>query len=304
VTWTLAGTCSFLDELGDEFSGNAAFDGHSEVAAVGTTSSDSCHTGQVRLAWVVMVVGCGRVDFDPRPDPSDAAVPDARPPMVVYMTNSLATGVDLCTLDVLTGQVTVLGTLAPTVGDLGGLAWWAPNELYGGNRTGDFVDITLAPLGGVIVANEGGHIGGLEAWNTELLGIDQTAHDVIQFTPPSGTFLHTPLTSGGSPLVSNGGDLVQMSNGDWLLWPNVNGQLFLLDPASGIATPRGPVIAGVPSISGLVRDDQDHLYAIMASTDQVVDMDPATGALGAARTMCVACPTPYDFMSGDLTRSP
>ena len=219
------------------------------------------------------------------------------------MTNSLTTGVELCTLDPVTGQVTVLGTLPPADGDLGGLAWWAPDELYAGNRTGDIVDIHLGAVTGAIVANEGGHIGGLERWGTELLGIDQTMHDIVQFVPPAGSFVRTPLTSGGSALVSSGGDLVQMSNGDWLLWPNVQGELFRLDPTTGVATALGPA-ATVPSISGLVRDDQDHLYGIMASTDQVVDIDPASGAVGATRTMCVSCPTPYDFVSGDLTRTP
>jgi len=39
-------------------------------------------------------------------------------------------------------------------------------------------------------------------------------------------------------------------------------------------------------------------------TDELIELDPASGAIVDRKPLCEPCPTPYDLDSGDLTRAP
>ena len=244
-----------------------------------------------RLAALALA-GCGRIAFDP------FAV--AEPHATVYIiSGDGGAPTDLASLDLATGQMHILGTLDPSLGVLGGLAVWDDNTLYA-TSTGKLVQITLVPFSAVAIGPAPGSISALERDGDKLLAGDQLSSALLRFDP---------LASGMAPEVYpvpnvDGGDVVHI--GDTWYWFTNSGapgaELFQLDAAYAPVPIGSPGDAG-PYLSGLVIDDAGNLYGI-SDSDVIIPIDLATGAFGATTTMCIACPTPYDFKSGDATRSP
>jgi len=246
------------------------------------------------MRWLfLLAASCGRIAFDPI-----AAEPPG-PATVYIISGGGGAPTDLASLDLATGQMIVLGTIDPALGVLGGLALWDDNTLYA-TSTGKLVQITLVPFSAVAVGPAPGTISALERDGDKLLAGDQASSSLLRFDP-----LASGMTPETHPVPSvDGGDVVLVGE-VWYWYTNSGGpgaQLFKLD-ATYAPFPVGPPNAGTTYISGLTTDGAGNLYGI-SDSDIIVPIDLATGAFGTGITMCIACPTPYDFLSGDATRTP
>lgn len=252
----------------------------------------------------LVLVGCGRFSFEdhragldaPGGDgPQDGPAAAARS-FVISGNGTLPT--TLLELDLTTGQLTQVGTIPASLGVLGGLAAWDANTMYATSSSGELIQITLAPFGAQMVRSVGGNISSLERRGSMLFGINESADVTITFDPAGGV-------SAGAPLgvAASGGDLAELSDGTWYYFSNATTQLYRLDVA-GTAIAVGSPATGAPFASGLVRDGTDQLFVVASGSDELIPIDRTTGQLGAPISVCQACPTPYDLLSGDATRMP
>ncbi|MBL0217442.1 MAG: hypothetical protein IPQ07_26660 [Myxococcales bacterium] len=263
------------------------------------------------MRWLVlaMVCGaCGRLGFDPVTRTGDAAVdgtPDgdgagsdapAGATKYYLISGNGAAPAELLEVDLVTGQLVLVGNIPPSFGTMIGLAYWDANTLYASGTT--FVKITLSPF---TVAAETGPVSdfsALERVGNMLVGISQTTSRITSFTPGSGIagISVTALT----PAVS-GGDITQTSDGTWYWYTNTTKQLYTIDLAAATAVPIGSPNPGAPFMTGLVHDDADNLFVVGAT---LFPIDKVTSLIGTSIDVCLACPTSHPLTSGDTTRSP
>jgi hypothetical protein len=205
------------------------------------------------------------------------------------------------TLDLATAELTYVGNFSG-FGVLGGLAYWDANTFYA-TGTNVVVDLTLSPFHPQLAQSTTTNIASLERDGNQLVGIGDDGN-VMQWAP-GGMIATFPLVDSTGPIPVDGGDLAKTPGGDWLWWSNSRMQLYRLDLTGGPAMAIGPANPGVPYVSGMVIDDEDRMFVTSGVTDELLELDPATGATVNRKPLCMPCPTtPYDLDSGDLTRSP
>jgi len=236
---------------------------------------------------IATCAACGRIDFGTiaRVDAgADApAVGDAPDAAVAASFCAISAGTsmtELMTMDVATAQLTHVGYITSSFGQLGGLAYWDSNTLYA-TGSGVVVQITLSPFAATQVASGVGNISALERDDDTLLGLNQTSNAMVRFTPP---YSNVSTVAFGTTI--SGGDIVKLSDGTWYYYSNASNQLFTFDATAGTATAVGPANAGGPFISGMVRDDSDHLFVTSDTVDALIALDTSTGQLGASVTLC------------------
>ena len=261
----------------------------------------------MRLAVVLAsCAACGRVGFDTlaatagsgSADAGHDATLDAPAVRTTYLLSAGPTSTDptdLLTLDLRTGHLTLVGQLDATLGQLGGLAYWDANTLYA-TGSGNVVQITISPFSFQQVATGGLTISALERSGSELIGM-ATTDQIVRFTPP-----YTNVSTVQFSDNVSGGDIVQLSNAAWYYFTNSLDRFETFDLAGAASVVAMPNPGGV--VSALLRDDQDHMYITVETTNQLIPIDTTTGALGAPLTLCESCPTPYTLGAGDATRTP
>ncbi len=263
------------------------------------------------VRWLVLAVvcgACGRLGFDPVARTGDAAVDgasggdgartDAPPGGTKYylISGNGASPGELLEVDLVTGQLVLVGNIPASFGTMIGLAYWDANTLYASGTT--FAKITLSPF---TVAAEIGPISdfsALERVGNMLVGISQTTSRITQFTPGSG--VGGVSVSALTPAVS-GGDITQTSDGTWYWYTNTTKQLYTIDLAATTASPIGLPNPGAQFMTGLVRDDADNLFVVGT---KLFPIDKVTSLIGTSIDVCLACPTSHPLTSGDTTRSP
>jgi len=250
------------------------------------------------LVVIALAAACGRVHFEPLAN--DAAGGGDGNSAATYYLVSGDTGfdADLFSVDLQTGQLTLVGIIPAAHGGLGGLASWDANTLYGAGT--ELVQITLVPFTVAAVGTVLGTWSSLERDGDLLFGIDQDAAVIGRFSPSDpGTVIGTAALPFS---MTSGGDLTQV-DGVWYWFANQDRQLYTINAASQL-TPVGSPDASAPFISGMVHDDAGNIFVHSSFSDLLYPIDKTSGQLGAPITLCVACPTVYDALSGDMTRSP
>lgn len=278
----------------------------------------ACHNGQVRRAvLLVALVACGRLDFEARTGgggsldgATDVAVGSGTlidggsvgsgsGPVTltgVYLISGDGVGAtSVLTLDVGTGDVSLVGTIAGDVGFLGALAWWDANTLYAAGN-GRLVEITLSPFSAVVVANiTTDNIVGMFGLQPDLELVDATTSQLLLFTPSDpGSVTTKTLTF---PIA--GSDIAPSTFGGAYYFSNSNQQLYAVYTATGNSLGMGSATA--TGISGMFQTNNYATYYLVSSrTDQVIPIDTSNAALGTPINLCHPCPgTPYDLLDGD-----
>jgi hypothetical protein len=256
----------------------------------------------MRALVLVVATSCGRIAFDATPRAADGGDIDATPAVTRYFMTSGDTAVEshLVEVDPATGEVTDLGSLG-NVYPLGGLAMWDANTLYAPGKT-SLHQITLSPLSMSVVADVGGSISCLERDGDDLLGVDQNGDSLVRIPIASMTPARTAITAAG-PISASGGDIVRLSTGTWLWYTNATRELFRIDPVTAVATRLGGLSSSA-FISGLTRDDSDRLFMTASGDDSIIEVNPANGAVLDIKPLCSPCPTGFDLLNGDTTRTP
>jgi len=254
----------------------------------------------VRVA-LLGLCACGRIGFGDTAG-ADAATDAHDGGSTVFVISQSATmGTVFMSLDLATGELTYRANFSG-FGILGGLAYWDTNTFYlaGANVV---VEMTVSPLQSQLAQSTTITIQALERDGATLVGIAANG-DVVRFAP-GGTITAFPLVDTTGPIPVDGGDLAKSPSGDWLWWSNPRTQLYRLDLGGGQAVAIGPPNANVPYVSGMVFDDAGRLFITTGITDELVELDPASGAVVDRKPLCMPCPTtPFDLDSGDLTRAP
>src|ERR1700733_9107704 len=255
------------------------------------------------IVTAILLVGCGRVDFVDRDKGSDASISDsvdAVGPTVVYVISAAGTTENLLTLDPATGELTMVAAFSG-VGTIGGLAYWDANTLYATSfDPNEILELTLSPSALVSIGTYTGNIASLERDGNVLIGTDDTTNDLVTIDPTNGTLTRMVLhDASDTTRASQGGDVVAMPDGTWYWYSNSGTQLYVLEPATALATAVGGPATGAPFVSGMFRDDSGHLFVTSSGSQQQIEIDTTTGQLGAAITLCLACPTVYPLGSGD-----
>jgi hypothetical protein len=215
----------------------------------------------------------------------------------VYLISGDGVGpTSVLTLDVGTGDVALVGTIAGSVGFLSALAWWDTNTLYavGG---GQLVEITLAPFSANVVATiTTDTIAGMFGYQPYLELVDATTSQLLIFTPSDPSSVTTkPL---GIPI--SGGDIAPTTFGGSYYFSNANQELYAIYTATG----NSEAVGSAPNATGIAgmfqTDDFTDFYLTSSLTDAVIPIDISTGALGIPIPLCHPCPaTPYDLLDGD-----
>lgn len=251
--------------------------------------------------------GCGRIGFAALSDASGGDTISADAPrdgaaVTTYYMISAGSGpasaTDLLAVDLATAHLEHVGYLDASLGVLGGLAYWDANTLYA-SGSGVVVEITLSPFSASSVASGlTNNISALESDAGVLIGLDETANQLIRFTPPFNV-----STSVAFGTTISGGDIVKRSDGTWLYYANQTQQLVSFDPMTGAILTVG-VPDGAPYVAGMLRADSGQFYITSSSNNTLTPIDSTTGALGTSVPLCLTCPTPYPLGAGDATRTP
>ena len=275
----------------------------------------------VRAWFLVVMAACGRLDFDSVDHSSlgDGATGDATeigmgPGSGSGTTPVTLTGVYLIsgdgvnptsvlTLDLATGDVAVVGTIAAGAGFLGGLALWDANTLYA-TGNGKLIEITLAPFGAHLVATiTTDQIAGLETEAPYLTAVDATTSTLVIYT--RSNFATPPTTKPlGIPLLT--GDIAQASYAlGAYYFSNSNHTLYSVYTATGNSTVTGAV-PSVGTVAGMFSvNNYTQYYVTSSDLDEVIPIDITNGATGAAIPLCHPCPsTHYDLLDGDAASVP
>ncbi|MDX2166288.1 MAG: hypothetical protein SF182_04470 [Deltaproteobacteria bacterium] len=212
------------------------------------------------------------------------------------------------------GQMRLMGSLSPALGEAAGLAAMSPEVFYVSTLLGNIVRIDLSPIFTVTpLGNVGGKLAMLEADGPDLLAVDEERDELVRITldPLRKTVIGRIRVGSrfGVPVDIVGGDLARNSAGTWYLFSNwVNnansgGTLYLLDPDDATVTILGPRSWGYGRITGLSFDPDDSgvLYASARDLDRLLIMSPMSGQVSWVTGLCRSCPTRYDISAGDLT---
>lgn len=267
--------------------------------------------GLITRAAVLFLAACGRIAFAPHDDAGAALGDgDAAPAQVVYVAHSVV-GVtsQIYTLDVLTGRMTLVGEIDAVHGELTALAYRDANTLYAFAYQGELLEVTLSPFAiRVLGSNPLATIVGAELGdNGDLVCVDEGGNEIVTVTPepyqfhPSFELVDQDL---GTPIDQDGGDLVRISDTQWLVSTNLPSSLYRIDATTGLGPRLGPTLTNAaPYVVGLSFVGPT-LYGITRDTNALVEIDPLTGTFLSSKTLCVSCPTPFDLDFGDMTASP
>jgi hypothetical protein len=272
-----------------------------------------------RMRWLLLCLllgGCGRLDFDSVAtnatlgdggNTSDGSTGGDGGSAVtltgVYLISGDGIGpTAVLALDVTTGDVATVGTIASSFGQLDALAYWDANTLYAAGA-GSLLKITLSPFGvttvGPISIDE---IVGMMTEGTNLTMVDRTSSELVLIDPTN--LGATPTTKPlGIPIT--GGDIVGATFGGSYYFSNSDEELYAVYTATGNSTlslnaPTAGTIEGMFSQNNFAQ-----YYMTSSSLDAVIPVDIADSTLGAAIPLCHPCPgTPYDLLSGDAASAP
>jgi hypothetical protein len=263
----------------------------------------------VRACLLVVVAGCGRLDFQPINGTTGTAIDGHAIATVDSVTNDPVTltgvyaisgnGIDptsVVTIDLATGDVATIGQLPASLGVLGGLTSWDANTLYAaGNQ--HFIKITLAPFSAELAATTPAvEIVGLETEGAYLTAVDATTSKLLIYDP--STFA-APTTK---PLgiVASGGDIAPDSFAAGAhYFSNTTRTLYAVYTATGNTTVTGTT--NLSAVQGMFSQTNFARYYVTDSDlDEVIPIDVGTAALGTPIPLCHPCPgTAYDLLTGD-----
>jgi hypothetical protein len=206
-------------------------------------------------------------------------------------------------VDPQTGQLTTIGSL-PAEDVVVSLAAVNDNVLYAVSYAGALLRIVVSPFSVTTVGDVGeNHFVGLAYGDGMLYADDDTTKHLVRIDPATAatTIVGTIRLANGS-LDIQGGDLVQAANGTWYLYTNITRALYALDVTTAVATPVPSQVHGETWFTGLAVDYQagGKLYGSALDYDQLMTIDPNSGVPTGGVTLCMNCPTPYDFRYGDM----
>jgi hypothetical protein len=224
---------------------------------------------------------------------------------VFLLDTDEATFVSILRVEPATGQLTPLGALPGDQGPIVALAAATENLLYAVAQNGEVLAISVSPFGFVSLGNIGQNsIVGLAFGEDGLYAIDEGTSSLyrIEVSPPSIALVGPVRFPDGTFLGIGGGDLAQSGAGDWFLWTNATQALYRLNVADATVTAVPAQVTGLGFLTGLAFDYQggDALLGSSGEFDALQTLDPASGVPLGGVTLCVACPTPYDAIFGDL----
>jgi hypothetical protein len=208
-----------------------------------------------------------------------------------------------------TGALTTLGTLPAGIGEAAGLAAANGNRLYVTTiqtTVTSLFEVTVSPFGFRELGTLAGAFQGLaySAGEGQLYAIEEDTDRFYRITlePVVLTLIGTVRvgSTGGPVLDILGGDLAQDGAGNWYLWTNSTSDLYLLNPATAVATQVDPQGAGPKTGIAFNYQAGGTLYGSSRVDDALETINPATGLTTTAASFCVACPTVYDHRFGDL----
>ena len=294
--------------------------GHARPAysiAVTILDRDDWRTCQNDYMWSLLLClllgGCGRLDFDSIAGATtsgdggtgDAGTGDGGAVALtgVYLISGDGSGpTAVLALDLATGDVATVGTIASSFGLLQALAYWDANTLYAAG-SGHLVEITLSPFSatdvGAITTDE---IVGMMTEGTELTMVDRTTSQLMIIDPAA---LGSQPTTKALGLPIDGGDIAGASFGGSYYFSNSGAELYAVYTATGNSMPtlNAP---SVGTIEGVISQNTYAQYYMTSSTlDAVIPLDVTTATLGTAIPLCHPCPgTPYDLLTGDAASAP
>ena len=210
-------------------------------------------------------------------------------------------------LDQSSGQLTLLGSLDITLGEATGLAADGPDVLYVSTLLGDIIRIDLLPsYTATTLGNVGGNVTQIQINGGLLYVVDELTDELatVQISPLRKTVIGVIRVGStlGPVLDIVGGDLTIDSAGNWYLFTNGTSKLYSLNITTAVATEIGPATWTSGRINGLAIDygDGDKLYTSSRDLEQLLTLNPATGAVTTATNICLSCPSVYNVRAGDL----
>lgn len=271
----------------------------------------------MRAWFLVALAACGRLDFDSvngSSTTSDAATTDAQDigsaPDGGGAGSVTLTGIYLVsgdgvrptavlTLDLVTGDVSTVGTIAASAGKLTALTAVDANTLYAAGN-GHLIKIELSPFTASIAAPiTTDTLDGMETEGQYLTAVDSTSSMLLLYD--TANLLAAPTTKPlGIP--AEGGDIAQASYAlGAYYFSNKNHVLYNIYTATGNSTVAGAsintTVTGMFSVASYTQ-----YYITSSDLDAVIPIAIADGTTGAAIKLCHPCPgTPYDLLDGDAT---
>ncbi|HSP96093.1 MAG TPA: MopE-related protein [Candidatus Dormibacteraeota bacterium] len=210
-------------------------------------------------------------------------------------------------VDPASGALTTVGSLPIGFGEALGLAAQDDSHLVVTTESGAVVLVTVSPFSFTNLGTVLGRLVGLAFARTgELYAVDEGSEELSRITlAPLSKIVIGPVRSGspaGPVLDVSGGDIAQSAAGDWYLWSNAVQDLYSLDVGSAVAVQLDPGTQGLGTKTGLAFDYRGSgaLYASSGPFDQLLTLNPLTGASLGSVSFCLTCPTVYDYRFGDL----
>jgi hypothetical protein len=204
-----------------------------------------------------------------------------------------------------TGQLTPVGSLPMNLGPIVALAAANDDVLYAVARGGAVLEIAVSPFAVRSLGNIGPNfIAGLAFGEDALYATDEVSGSLyrIDLAPLAVSLIGVVRFADGTPLGIGGGDLAQDAAGGWFLWTNSTQALYRLDAATAVVTPVPAQVTGLGFTNGLAFDYRagGALLGSVGDLDVLRTLDPASGQPLSEVTFCLACPTPYNAVFGDL----
>ena len=269
----------------------------------------------MRAIVLVLLAGCGRLNFQPIDVTDTGTIVDGQPIVTVDSSSNApvtltgiyaisGNGVDptsVVTIDITTGDVATVGQLPGSLGVLGGLAYWNANTLYAAGRN-YFIKITLAPFSAEIAAmTSPDEIAGLETEGQYLTAVDASNPMLLIYDP---TTFPAPTVK---PLAISvaGGDIAPSTFGGAYYFSNAAHALYAVYTPTGNSLIVGTAgtesaVQGMFSLNNLAQ-----YYVTESDLDAIIPIDITNGAFGTPIPLCHPCPgTRYDLLFGDAAAAP
>jgi hypothetical protein len=175
-------------------------------------------------------------------------------------------------------------------------------------QSGEVLEIEVEPFAVASLGNVGGNsIAALAFSNGVLYATEENTSAFYRIELPSlaVTRIGVVHRADGSTVPVLGGDLAESPSGDWYLWSNANGTLYVLDVSDATATPVARDPADLGLYTGLAFDylGDGALLASSRAFDALLTLDPTSGQSLGAVSLCLACPAAHDVNFGDLASS-